>query len=255
MSEIVLRDVLNSKIYVKPNSAIIFKEPEAYISPFIDILAKTKNYDENNIRVKVTEPVINQNVTGEKNIAYSRVGIEYDQDIFVLDNNEYRSTIGFMYALDTNKPIMKIYAGINVSSCLNLNIWNADMLYQMELFGNTHEIYGKAREYTIANYTETFTEKFNRLQNSILGEADFYRTLGNIRSIVIREKSILGIQMINNAEKLMFNPTSKYYVGNEGYVETTEWNVLNSITQAITDDKEFIIRPNKTLAAWKLFIN
>lgn len=253
--KLTLDEVLNSKVFVRPNSAITFKEPSAYIDPFTRILEKDPEYSEARMLVRVSDPVINQNANGEKNIAYPRVGLEYMHENFEIGDMNFHSVVGFIYSLDSGRPVMKVYSGINVTSCLNLNIWNADQIHEVDLFGDSSEMYEKAVLYFENSSKEKFKSKYEKLITHVMGETEFHETLGNMRSTIIRNKTPFNIQLVGNAEKLLFSPSSKYYVGDQGSVQTTRWNVLNAMTQSISNDTEFILRPNKTLSLFKIFNN
>src|SRR5690606_27596196 len=107
-----LTDVLNSKVFVKEDGAINFQAPHQYLDPFIEIVGdKAVEW-----RVKVANPVINAEESGEKNIAYPRVAIEADLGVSSVQDGTpdyFAGTIGLLYALDIQKPLMKVYTGLN----------------------------------------------------------------------------------------------------------------------------------------------
>jgi len=257
MNEVLtLGDIYSSKIYVQDGSALSFKHPEEYISPLTSLLERKDTDWENKLSIRTMGKVVNQNTDGNLNVSYPRVGLDYRYDTFKIDDQEFHHTLGFIYALDTKRPVMKVYGGIEASSCLNLCVFRAEQVFELDLFANVGEIYEKAQKYFEDTFEKKrFSEEFARLQESEFDDNSFRNKLGRLRESVNRNKTMFGLNLLGGAEKLMFNPTSKYYVGDDGKISTTEWNVFNSITQSISDDKEFITRPEKTLAAWKIYNN
>lgn len=249
-----LTDVLNSKVFVKEDGAINFQAPHQYLDPFIEIVGdKAVEW-----RVKVANPVINAEESGEKNIAYPRVAIEADLGVSSVQDGTpdyFAGTIGLLYALDIQKPLMKVYTGLNVRSCMNLTIFNAEHVFQQELLGNYREVYAKANTYmkTIEKREKEYQKVYNDLKVE-LDENGLNELIGHL--IRKGSKSKLGIQPITGAVKLLESPGTPYSVyGPDNKFHCTRWQVFNSITQVLANSKDFTDVPTKTIQLAKLFLN
>lgn len=251
IKELALEDILASKVYVKPNSSISFGTPKQYLEPFVEpIINKT---DGNvSMRVKVAEPIVNANESGEMNIAYPRVLVEADLGEMIPG---FRSVIGFIYALDLQKPVIKTYSGYNVISCINLTIFNVDKLFQQELLGNPEKVYEKSDEFFVSKEGELveFKETLGKLQKSFLTEFQLNQYLGKM----IREgsKLRLGTTPILQAAKMLDDNSSQYYTKPEGKFTCSKFNLYNAVTQAITNSNDIVDRAQKTIQLSNLILN
>ena len=105
---------------------------EQYITPFLERMSKYT--DEFIIQAKPADQ-ISLTPNGDVNfedIIYNRVNIE------AVLPNEYcyeghKQVVGFVYALDTRKPVVKEYMGGLRTACLNLCTFNPSALYVQEL--------------------------------------------------------------------------------------------------------------------------
>lgn len=236
--ELSLTEVLESKTYVKPNSAIDFKSPKFYLEPFLEVMEK------NNIeyRIKTGNPVINLNAEdSSENVAYSRVLVESKIGENVPG---FFSVIGIIYALDLQKPVIKIYSGENACVCTNLTIFQADRVFTQDMLGNFNDTYQKARVYLNekAGEIERFKETYNTLTKTQLDQNELNRVLGYLLRVSSTGK--LGTTPIVQASARLDDPQSVYYAQKEG---TNLFNVYNAVTQSITNSKEFLDKPNKTV--------
>jgi hypothetical protein len=126
--QIELKELLESKAFVKEGSGYDFKLPEQYVNEFLDIAG---NYTDKFL-VTVNSPTENKNEDESINKAFPRFLVEAKMPE-KFDVEESTATIGFMMALDTQKPIAKLYTGKKVTACMNLTIFNADNVYSAEL--------------------------------------------------------------------------------------------------------------------------
>ena len=105
---------------------------EQYITPFLEKMSKYTN--EFIIQAKPADQISlthNGDVNFE-DIIYNRVNIE------AVLPSEYcfeghKQVVGFVYALDTRKPVVKEYMGGLRTACLNLCTFNPSALYVQEL--------------------------------------------------------------------------------------------------------------------------
>ena len=105
---------------------------EQYVTPFLERMAKFT--DDFIIQAKPADQ-ISLTPNGDVNfedIIYNRVNIEAvlpDEYCF----EGHKQVVGFVYALDTRKPVVKEYMGGLRTACLNLCTFNPSALYVQEL--------------------------------------------------------------------------------------------------------------------------
>ena len=248
IKDLMIDEVLESKIYVKDGSAVNFKSPKDYLGDFV-----TEARSNDPIwRVKVADPVVNEETSGARNIAYPRVMAEADLGELIPN---FRAVVGLIYALDLQKPVIKCYSGFNVSSCINLSIFNADNVFQQELLGDYEKVISTARNYFQEKEKDVidFKEKFNKLQTSFLTEPQLNELLG--RMLRESHKTRLGTTPILGAAKLLDDNASSYYVKPNGKFTCNRFNVYNAVTQILTNSNDIVDRPNKTIQLAKLIMN
>ena len=157
--EITLNELTESKIFVKEDSAISFKKPLEYLEPFLE---KTARFNPD-YKVTIQNKVTNREDSGIDNTAYGRFMVEAllpkDYDSIQADA---QSTIGFIVALDTAKPIMKAFSGKNVYACTNLTIFNADNVFAQDMLGNTKSAYEK-----IGQFSEKMAEELEQFEKMV----------------------------------------------------------------------------------------
>ena len=250
IKDLLVEDVISSKVYVKPNSSVSFGTPKEYLEPFIEPIMK--EMPEAKFRIKVADPVVNAEDSGAMNIAYPRIMIESDLGEMITG---FKSVIGMIVALDLQKPVVKVYSGYNVSACMNLTIFNADKIFQQEILGDYQRVYAKAIEYFQKKAEELveFKETLIKLQTTFLNEVQLNQLIGKM----IREsaKLRLGTTPVLQATKMLDDNASQYYVRPDGKFTCSKFNVYNAVTQAITNSSDIVDRVNKTLNVSNLILN
>ncbi len=243
-----LRELLESKIYVKDGSAMSFKSPAEYINPFLDRVSKLTN----SFEVEGIKSAINKNEEDNtENVSYGRFLIEAVLPS-QFDVEDCISKIGLIVALDNQKPLMKVYSGKDVRACMNLTIFNADNVFTQEMLGNTNSIYGKAVEYAdkMEEGLEEFKAKVEIMKNTIYSGSTLNEKTGQlVKDSMLNSK--LGHTVILQGFKEMLDSKSKYALKNG---ETTAWNYYNSITEFIKR-ADIADQPSKTVILSSLFLN
>ncbi|WP_448506078.1 hypothetical protein [Immundisolibacter sp.] len=251
IKDLSVEDILSSKVYVKSNSSVSFGTPKEYLEPFIEPIKANTEFS-SSFRVKVADPVVNAEDSGAMNIAYPRVMIEADLGELIPG---FKSIVGLIMALDLQKPVMKVYSGYNVSSCLNLTIFNADKIYQQEILGDYQRVYAKAKEFFEKKADELveFKETLAKLQTTFLSEIQLNELIGKM----IREsaKLRLGTTPILQATKLLDDNSSQYYIKPDGKFTCSKFNVYNAVTQSITNSNDIVDRATKTIQLSNLILN
>lgn len=119
--EITLDEALKGKSTIIKGKEYL--SAEAYLTPFLERMSKYTN----DFRIQVKTPNQMSLTEGTEDIIYNRLNIE------AILPNEYayeghKQVVGFVYALDTRKPIVKEYTGAIRSACLNLCVFNPSAL-------------------------------------------------------------------------------------------------------------------------------
>ena len=242
-----LKDVLESKIYLKEGGAVQFQSPKFYIEPFLKSIQNgIKDYV-----VSVANPISNKNVdTDEVNTAYPKVLVEAKVGTHV---EGFDSVIGLLYNLD-GKPIIKAYSGENARACLNLTIFNAEYVFEQSLLTDYREIYAKTKLWkdNKEKEAEEFKNTLKSLKDSYITKKELNELIGNL--LFRSAKSRIGTSPIVQATKYLQDPSSAYYIYQGSEFVCNQWNVFNSITQAL-NGSDMISKPTKTVSLAKLFLN
>lgn len=247
-SGITLNDILNSKVYLKEGSAISFNSPRAYVEPFLEKFANL-NVE---FKTSVSGIVANKNADDDKrNEAYARVLIEakFPQE-YCAKNHD--SVIGMVYALDTQKPSIRIYSGQNAWACTNLAIFGARYIHQVELISGIDSIYEKSLDYVEGLTTQLarFQEVYEKM-NDIYYEGDqIDRILGHVLREAYKNKSI-GTNPVLAALKDLEDPKSRYSI-RDG--KTNQWNIYSALTQYVTDKTDIFDKSMKTVSLSNIFV-
>ncbi len=236
-----VEDLLNSKTFVKEGGMLALPSPLMALQPFMNI---TENIVGGTYVVKASGAVINKNDDETDNVAYGRFNLEYKLPALYDTNNSFY-TLGCVVALDTQKPVIKVYGGHRVSACLNMTIFNADQVFTQELTGNTDMCYKKVKEYfdRVEKTNEEYMRIVKTLSSRVLDQQAIHERIGQIMEFGIKNPR-LGTTVVIDGIKEMLNPKSVYAIRENS---TTDWNVLNSITQFISTKADIIDESTKAL--------
>lgn len=212
---------------------------ESYVAPFIERMAKyTNNFI---INVKPADQ-ISLTKDGEVNfedIIYNRVNIE------AVLPNEYayeghKQVVGFVYALDTRKPVVKQYVGALRSACLNLCVFNPTALSVQSLEPE------EAINYSFLNncmhMTEDIGVKLNKLSKIEFSKEQCFNELGTWIDRCINKKFVNDFGAVKLSEStpieayknLFYNEKSPYF-SKDGFI--TGFDAYNSFTDIICNGK------------------
>lgn len=235
-----LENILDSKIYIKDNSAISFKSPEEYIQPFLDVVAPLNP----TYRVDVSGRSANKNTEDENvNESFARVLVEAKlPDQYNIE--EHDSVIGMVYALDTQRPSMRVYTGRNAWACTNLCIFNAGHVHSVDLMQGTSQIFERAQVYAshIEDAIREFKERYDRMNEKVYSGDQIDYIVGHLLRNGLKDKYV-GTTPILAAVKELEDNKSVYSI-KDG--KTSQWNIYSAITQYITDKVDIVDKATKT---------
>ena len=223
---------------------------EAYVTPFIKNISKlTNNFIIN------AKPADQISLTKDKevnfdDIIYNRVWIQgVLPDEFAWDN--HKRVISMIYALDTRKPLVKFYVGTLNMACLNLCVFQPEMLNVSELEPESAINYSFLRN--ALSQTDETKATLERLSNMEFKRDDMFTDLGHWVDNCINAKFNNGFGSVKLAESspidvykdLFYNDKSKYYTTDD---RVDGFTVYNAYTDLITQDKKDVVNKfEKTL--------
>lgn len=246
-------DVFCSKTWVgKLNSRVVFGSPAEMLSPFYEIVTPLSETIGMELKIDASHDVINKNDDDTRNISYGRVKIEalIGNGQHVIGQNAAENiseTVGLIYAFDLGHPEIIVYHGTRVMSCLNLMVFGAT---DVRRFRYLQEGTEKAYEY-INDYASSFGRKteehaaiIKKLMDTNWDKDDVNTNVGKMLIHTTLNNSY-GSAAVNALVADLVNPKSKYALNNNG--STTAWNVLQALTQHVTDKSYLNVAPVKTL--------
>lgn len=249
MQEVInYKTVQDAKSYVS-TGGITFPKPSVYVDRFLESVGVNPE----DCEFQLKQPITNANEDNTLNVAYSRLMVETKLDF---KNAEMGKTLGFVLGLDTQKPILKVYTGARVYACTNLSVFNSDSLFQCDPIQNLDDAYKMVKQYKTEAEEEwrRQLETWKNLQETVYSGSQVNTKMGKMLELVISDGKFKGIgsTAIVQAARNLYDKNSIYRISED---KTTAWNVLNAITQSITDSNDFLGAPTKSYIATKLILN
>ena len=227
-----------------------FFTTKAYVEPFFERMSKYT--EEFIINVKPADQ-ISLTPSGEVNfddIVYNRVWIQAVlPDEYAYEN--HKRVMSMLYALDTRKPVVKIYTGALNMACLNLCVFNPDALNVAELEPTTAINYSPIN--LLMGMNDTIKSTLEKLDKMIFNRNEIYEDLGLWIDRCITSKFNSGFGTVKITESapinvykdLFYNEDSNYDTKGE---EVDGFTVYNAFTDLITQDKKDLVNKfEKTL--------
>lgn len=222
-----------------------YPHPKQIFEPFLDRLA---DFPVERVIVNTMKPVATREDSGTEHKAFGRMKVE--AIIGDEDDWNHRISVGKIYVFDHKNAHYIIYGGRRSMTCLNLHVLSADHLFTVNA---TDASYGQETTNRILDRlyedNQQWIDHVNALKGVDLDEEGVRRVLGDllIRSVypVNTDNGYgFGSEIVSNSAKLLTEGTSRYAVV-EGH--TDGWNVLQSMTQGVTDRVYMNQAPLKTL--------
>ena len=227
-----------------------FFTTKAYVEPFFERMSKYT--EEFIINVKPADQ-ISLTPSGEVNfddIVYNRVWVQAVlPDEYAYEN--HKRVMSMLYALDTRKPVVKMYTGALNMACLNLCVFSPDALNVAELEPITAINYSPIN--LLMGMNDTIKSTLEKLDKMIFNRNEIYEDLGLWIDRCITSKFNSGFGTVKITESapinvykdLFYNEDSNYYTKGE---EVDGFTVYNAFTDLITQDKKDLVNKfEKTL--------
>jgi hypothetical protein len=241
-----ISDLENSKVFVsEKSSAVKFQHPMEYLERVLTTFGKYTDKitiegvvgARNKDREAVVEGV---EVPSHENVSYSRIGVKarFPQDYTIklpFDTNfdELQAEVGFVYALDTQNPEIKIFTGKRVTWCMNQCIFGADSIMNVNLLKSNHDkIYDILDEYAeqVRSKNERYVERATRMHEVKLHGSGLFERIGEI-AWKTKENNKLGVTLATEMIGMLQDPKSKYALSESGI--TNDWNIYNTLTEIL----------------------
>lgn len=230
-------------------SRVIFDSPRDFFEPYMEFAEGVADAINEDIvaHADYSHEVSNQNADDSYNTSYGRARVEFRIPGLNMSiaNETFTQVFGVIYAFDLSSPEVIVYAGRNANSCLNLHIFNASNVYKTDYLTGTAMAFQ-----TFQRYMDGFQEEMDqfeitveRLMTEKWRRDQLNQKLGQLLVHVVSDVSF-GTSALNHAVKLLHDPGSRYAVDAEG--STSPWNVLQALTQYVTDKTPVNIAPTKT---------
>lgn len=224
---------------------------EQYVTPFLEKMSKYTN--EFIIQAKPADQIslTHDGDVNFEDIIYNRVNIE------AVLPSEYcfeghKQVVGFVYALDTRKPVVKEYMGGLRTACLNLCTFNPNALYVQELEPERAINYGFLTN--CIEMVDNMGEKLRILSEMEFNKDQMYNELGMQidRCINYKFYSDFGAVKLSESlpvevyKNLFYNEKSDYYTQNN---IVSGFDVYQAYTDIICNGKnrDLVNRFEKTL--------
>ena len=234
--EITLEEAIeNGKAFSIKNKN--YFETRAYIEPFVE---RMSNYT-SDFRVQVKLP---DTMTKTDNIldqGFVRVWVQalLPPDDSVFDN--HIETMNLLYALDTRKPLCKIFRANENQACLNMCTFNPHAIQIQELEDSTPINYRFVKE--VMEMADNTKKILTQLKNTTFDRDDIFDTLGHWVDNTISAKLDNGFGKVKIPEStpievyksLFLNESSDYYCPEDE--EISMFKIYNAWTYPISNDK------------------
>lgn len=223
---------------------------EAYVTPFMERVSKLTNNFIINAKPADQISLTKEGEVNFDDVIYNRVWIQgVLPEEYAWDN--HKRVISMIYALDTRKPLVKFYVGALNMACLNLCVFNPEMLNVAELEPESAINYSFLRN--ALSLTDETASMLKQLSNMEFKRDVIFDDLGHWVDNCINAKINTGFGTVKLAESapidvykdLFYDEKSKYYTTDD---RVDGFTVYNAFTDLITQDKKDLVNKfEKTL--------
>ena len=227
-----------------------FFTTKAYVEPFLERMSKfTENFIINAKPADQVSLTPNGDINFE-DVVFNRVWIQAIlPDDYAYDN--HKRVVSMLYALDSRKPVIKLYTGALNMACLNLCVFNPEALSVAELEPETAINYSFINN--MMSMVDTIKVNLEKLANMEFKRDEIFDDLGHWIDRCINAKWNSGFGAVKIAESapvdvyksLFYDQKSKYFTQNDS---VDGFTIYNAFTDLITQDKKDLVNKfEKTL--------
>lgn len=217
-----------------------FFPTQMYVEPFLERMAKfTQDF-----RIQVVLPDQMTFSKDATDLTYNRVLVQAVlPEKYDIDGHE--EVIGFLYGIDVKKPVAKIYRGYLNSACTNLAVFNPSWMNVQDLVPGDPINFTPVQ--SLMEYTNDFKVTIEKLKATYISRELRRQYLGEWVDYALRESQDYGFGRVKiavstpiDAYKQLFIDSDSAYFIPEG-IDPSLFDIYNSFTQIITDDKKDIL--------------
>lgn len=261
---ITLDELLKGKAYKRGNS--LYPETAEIVEPYLEYV---QDYIDD-YRIQVTKPTdlavdITENNDAEEVTEYnlySRVLVEGmlkpEYQLTIGDNDRYQKTISFLYALDTQNPIAKVYSGYLRQVCMNLSVFNPSAIVTKHFNdADFNNIYNNIPIFInrIEGEKKEYEDALNFMGNTEYTMQEIPVVLGTLAKNCIAKISGMSTAY-NNMVKMLYsnqdvNGVKNIYYNREG--KYTPYDLYQALTATISHKTDMTKRADAVLKAYRLF--
>ena len=214
-----------------------FLPTKSYVEPFIERMSAFSS----DFRIQVKVPDQMTTVKKETDLTFNRVLVQAVlPEKHNIDNHQ--EVIGFLYGIDVKKPVVKIYRGYLNQACTNLCVFNPQWLNVQELVPGDPINFGPIK--SLMENTNNFAVMLDKLKSTYIDREERRNYLGEWVDYALRESEDYGFGKVKIAvstpidayKALFIDSESDYFITNG--INPSLYDVYNSFTQVITDDKK-----------------
>lgn len=212
---------------------------EAYVTPFIERVSKMTNNFIINARPADQISLTKDGEINFDDVIYNRVWIQgVLPDEYCYEN--HRQSISLLYALDTRKPVVKIFSSAVNMACLNMCVFDPNTLHIAELEPETAINYSYIN--LVMNQTTSIRTMLDKLSNMDFKRDEMFHNLGMWVDNCINAKINNGFGSIKLPESLPIDAYKDLFYDDKSRYFTTDnhidgFTVYNAFTDIISNDK------------------
>ena len=247
--------------------ANMYPDTKSLVEPFIEAVddyvtgyAITAQMP-NDVAVDVLEMDDRENVEEYK--VYSRVLVEGilkpEYQLSIGHDDHYTKTIGFLYALDTQNPVVKCYSGWLRQACTNLCVFNPNGIVTKQFASSDFKgIYESPLRFVQDAELEVtrFRECTEELMTRTYEKESLNQLLGYLAIHCIAKNTGLGTAYSNLIKMLQSNREPSAGIKNIYYKPDgvyTKYDLYQALTGTLSQKADTIVRPDISYKAFKIF--
>ena len=236
--EIQISELLKGKPTIIKNKE--FFQTKNYVEPFFEKMSAFTS----DFRIQVRTPEQLTMSGSQQDLTYNRVWIQAVlPSEHTIDNHD--EVIGFLYGIDVKRPVAKIYRGYLNQACTNLCVFNPQWINVQEMIPGDPLDYKPIKH--LLEETSDFSLKLKQLKTTTVSRDDRKLLLGDWVDYSLREHQDYGFGKVKIAvstpvdayKQLFIDQDSPYFIPDG--IDPTMFDVYNSFSQIITDDKKDIM--------------
>lgn len=208
---------------------------KAYIEPFVERMSKFTN----NFTCQVKLPdTMTKNEEDELNEGFTRVWVQAVlPDEYAFEGHQ--QSVSILYALDTRKPIVKLFKNSVNMACLNMCVFNPEFLWVDKL--EPQKAINFKFVTNVMEMTDKTTEMLRRYDSTRLKKENVLETLGTWVDRCIKTTYDNGYNKVKLAESLPIEVYKDVFIDKDSPYfcedDPTYFNIYNAFTYRISNDK------------------